>query len=1131
MMVPRTLRPAAWLSLCVSLALMSAPAADRAGAETPLAAQTAKQIIAATGVRGGLVVHVGCGDPSTGSGQAGKLTAALLANDSYLVHGLDTDAANVAKAREHIRKLALYGKVSVDTFDGKHLPYADNLVNLLVADELGGVTDEEVMRVLAPLGVAYVGGKKTVKPRPKEMDEWTHFRHGPEGNMVSGDTLVGPPRHVQWVCGPLFQRHHGIVPSITTVVSSGGRMFYMIDEAPMGLSGMPDKWRLVARDAFNGVLLWKRPMADWGSRAWSYWTEGHAARFNHPLHVRKRLVAVDDRVYLTLGFNSPVTAIDAATGKTVMTYEGTDYTDEFVLRDGVLYLAVNDKPQKPWPGKGVAPEPPAEKPKPSQKHIWAVNAATGTALWKAGPFLGNASKLDRLGSMRHLNLTVGAKGAFLIDERDVVGLDLRTGKERWRIKRLRYPVKPRKPYGVADLYHKLITTNTHTVIYHNDILYVMHPAGFSGYKSAAGSVVQALSPQTGKELWRHEAAAGIAYLDAPDMFGIGRMIWITDRKAMTLVALDAATGKVDRTISIKKALNVGHHHRCYPNRASVNYAILGRRGAEFVDLASGEVILHHWARGGCRYGHMLANGLFYRPPDFCRCYMAFQPRGFFAMTSEKAAGDFKARLAEGNALEKGPAYGKVAAPGATYDKEWPTYRHDPMRSGSATTDVPASLKQAWQVELGKELTPPVVAGGKVFCATQDDHRVHALDAATGKRLWSFTAGGRVDSPPTIHAGLALFGCRDGWVYCLSAADGKLVWRFRAAPGERRIVAFGQVESVWPVHGSVLVADGKAYFVAGRSSFLDGGVYAYAVDVKTGKLVERKKLAEVQTDTRTSGQLPRGALPDILTTNGEGVYLGSRRLDFSSPVGNVQPAALAALKPLLTAGGGFFNKRWFHRAFWRYGSRRGRATGNLIVFDEQRAYVAAANAPGNNNKSFHIPAGGYRDRLTGVDGRGPSWLAKPNLQYGGCLLFATGGKPARKTKEPDAKGIDAEARKRRQARAKKNRRASQPPAPASWSIKQFPLCPWAMVAAGPSTKLGAGKTLFVAGFLDRMDPKDPWANFEGRGGGSLYALSAEDGKKLTELKLDSPPVWNGMAAANGRLYIATRRGKMICFGKQ
>ncbi|NQU21068.1 MAG: class I SAM-dependent methyltransferase, partial [Candidatus Nealsonbacteria bacterium] len=85
------------------------------------AADTADDILQATGVQGGLVVHVGCGD--------GRLTAALGARDSYLVHGLDRDAENVRNAREHVRSLGIYGtKVAIDRFDGRRLPYAENLV-------------------------------------------------------------------------------------------------------------------------------------------------------------------------------------------------------------------------------------------------------------------------------------------------------------------------------------------------------------------------------------------------------------------------------------------------------------------------------------------------------------------------------------------------------------------------------------------------------------------------------------------------------------------------------------------------------------------------------------------------------------------------------------------------------------------------------------------------------------------------------------------------------------------------------------------------------------------------------------------------------------------------------------------
>ena len=103
-----------------------------------LSADTAADIINKTGVKGGFVVHLGCGD--------GKLTAALRRNESYLVHGLDTDVDTVRRARKHIESLGVYGKVSVDGFDGKKLPYVRDIVNLLVASDLGKITMDEVRR-------------------------------------------------------------------------------------------------------------------------------------------------------------------------------------------------------------------------------------------------------------------------------------------------------------------------------------------------------------------------------------------------------------------------------------------------------------------------------------------------------------------------------------------------------------------------------------------------------------------------------------------------------------------------------------------------------------------------------------------------------------------------------------------------------------------------------------------------------------------------------------------------------------------------------------------------------------------------------------------------------------------------
>ena len=103
------------------------------------------------------------------------------------------------------------------------------------------------------------------------------------------------------------------------------------------------------------------------------------------------------------------------------------------------------------------------------------------------------------------------------------------------------------------------------------------------------------------------------------------------------------------------------------------------------------------------------------------------------------------------------------------------YRHDRARGGSTQSRVAAALKPRWQAPLGGRLSGPVVAGGRLLAASIDTHTVHALDADSGEVLWSFAAGGRVDSAPTVRQDRVVFGSADGWVYCLRARDGVLVW--------------------------------------------------------------------------------------------------------------------------------------------------------------------------------------------------------------------------------------------------------------------------------------------------------------------------------------------------------------------
>ncbi|MDP1589604.1 MAG: LamG domain-containing protein, partial [Prosthecobacter sp.] len=95
---------------------------------------------------------------------------------------------------------------------------------------------------------------------------------------------------------------------------------------------------------------------------------------------------------------------------------------------------------------------------------------------------------------------------------------------------------------------------------------------------------------------------------------------------------------------------------------------------------------------------------------------------------------------------------------------------------------------------------------------------------------------------------------------------------------------------------------------------------------------------------------------------------------------------------------------------------------------------------------------------------------------------------------------------------------------------------------------AGKTILVSGPPDTIDEeyaferlaaKDPAIlkeleeqneALEGRRGAKMWAVNVETGEQSTGLELTSPPVWDGITVAQGRVYISTVDGRLQCFGK-
>jgi len=1074
------------ISCCMSVAMAQQDRPEVTGK------QQAQRILDAAGVRGGLIVHLGCGD--------GRLTAALRANDSYLVHGLDADREAVAAARKHIQGLGLYGAVSVEVLNGSQLPYADNLVNLLIAENPGRVAVDECMRVLAPGGVLSMksGGEwsKIIKLRPEAIDEWTHSLHDAGGNAVANDLVVGPPQHLQWTAGPLWARSHGWTPSVSAMVSASGRLFYICDETLTCVDGtVPSEWFVVARDAFSGVLLWKRPIPTWDSREFSGTPDSGkgvtVGRFTMPPHLGRRLVAVGDTVYVTLGANAPVTALDAATGAPRRVYAETANADEILCLDGRLVVSLNPSAATEAASTG--------------KQVCAIDLPTGRVLWKKGPFAAVRATRGQ-DPFGRLELAAGDGQVFLLTETAIESLNLNSGETLWRMDRPALPASAvRQMYPGFGVFEYRLTV----MVYHAGVLLLAQPEpdAVHTYHTMPGTLY-AFDARTGRQMWRHRYGAW-GHDTQPDLFVVNDVVWThahaeaefptTGRSwsplnqgeiAYAIQGLDLKTGDVKKQLSTRDIFNVGHHHRCYRNRSTTQFLMSCRRGVEFVDLTTGQNYQDHWVRSGCSLGYLPCNGLLYVTPHPCGCYIEAKLTGFNALAPKRPEDKSANRQVE--RLEKGPAFGQIRG---TMDEgretnEWPTHRHDAGRSGATESAVGSDLKVAWRADIGTRPSGLVVADGRVLVAGVDAHSVRALDAGDGKSLWEYTAGARVDSPPTVHNGLALFGSADGRVHCLRAADGAIVWRFDASPRRRLVTAFGQLESPWPVPGSVLVHDGKCWFAAGRSSYLDGGIHLYALDPATGKVLHNETIYNPDPETGrmapiTDGFLMPGLLNDIPAADGANVFI--RQMAVSSSGGQAGQH--------LYSSGGYLDPSWFNRTFWQVGRAQ---TSGLMVLGDDVAYGVEVFDSRSRETVFTPGANAYR--LQCISLKAPSTRSASGLRAQASRATARDLQPV----------ADAQAAKKRQQ--------GQKPL---WEQR---------LGIRVTAMIRAADVIFAAGSPDIVDPKDPHGAWEGRKGGLLAAFAAGDGEKLAQYELPSPPVWDGMAAADGRLFISTSDGCVLCMGK-
>ena len=188
----------------------------------------------------------------------------------------------------------------------------------------------------------------------------------------------------------------------------------------------------------------------------------------------------------------------------------------------------------------------------------------------------------------------------------------------------------------------------------------------------------------------------------------------------------------------------------------------------------------------------------------------------------------------------------LLCPGLLGAEGWSTYRGDSARSGYTADELPRQLSLQWtyRSHLPDSAWPSsdrqefdrafhtVVAGGLLFFGSSADHKLHAIDAATGEERWSYFTDGPIRLAPVCSGDRVYCVSDDGHLYCLDAGSGKLHWRRRGGPSGRRILGNDNICSMWPARGGPAVADGLIYWAAGI--WPSEGIFIEALRLDTGK---------------------------------------------------------------------------------------------------------------------------------------------------------------------------------------------------------------------------------------------------------------------------------------------------------
>ncbi|MBT4817055.1 MAG: PQQ-binding-like beta-propeller repeat protein, partial [Lentisphaerae bacterium] len=685
-----------------------------------------------------------------------QLAGPLARNGKLTVHAIAADKADLVSLRKAAFEASPTGAIAVEQIRLSPFPYRTTLIDVLLIPDAErakalGYNNREALKAIVPEGwvCTQTNGTWTLTQTPDEplFDDWTHEDHGPDRNTVSNDKKVALPNGYRWNAGlPLNmsakQDGRAMYFSTKTLVLNDGQIYTIADSELENLgpsfAGLHKKDQyLTARNAFNGMLLWRKKL--------------FAPEKDDRVYVAKPvLVAVSGQVFAVQDLNH-LMVLNGKTGELIRN-QPTTYLPTLLVIDQGIAVVASMKNGDIVPGKkGAWGRPFREHAKGS---LQAFNTTTGKLLWTKA--LVASCMLASEGKVVLIRKTPAGEGVMKITE-SVEALDLKTGTALWRAEG-----KPLKDRSKVKRRNRL----------------TMDAASYGTVAVTVGNdqYTVVFNAEDGRVLFEGPFKAYTHYIDG--RIYVGRSVY------------DPETGKQMTGVA---PINKGGKS-CTP-RAYANSLRIASRGGVFAGSKQQNTVFLG-ARGSCRIGAVPAYGALYCPPNSCNCFPAQIPG--YVVTGSNGPPPTTAEFTETPIPHLGSRISTGKLPETP--EPWPTYRGNAERSNAYVGALPSQPKPVWtaqaltpspetnitttwQESLREDVTPAVCDASSAYVAITHTHRVQAYNQADGALKWTFTAGGRINSAPTLHEGLCLFGAFDGYLYAVHCSNGLLAWKMRVAPRE------------------------------------------------------------------------------------------------------------------------------------------------------------------------------------------------------------------------------------------------------------------------------------------------------------------------------------------------------------